>query len=122
MFKVIFATGEQIYKAAVAGALRGYNRSTDDHGKYAQLLEQHYKDMLNDAGNRVARRKIMKSTGNDWRRANLPLSIALVHKHIGGQECEEHARVFLTSNPTRVFDIPMNHWNEMSNQYMRMCN
>ena len=116
MFKVIFATGEQIYTAAVAGAKRGYNRSTDEHSKYAEVIDEHYNAMLSDVSNRAERRRIKKHTGNDWRKAYLPLSMALVHKHICGQECEEHARVFLTSNPARVFDIPMNHWNEMSKQ------
>jgi hypothetical protein len=116
MFKVIFATGEQIYSAAVAGAMRGYNRSTDEHSKYAEVLEEHYKAMLSEVRNRRERRNIKRNTRNDWRRAYLPLSMALVHKHIGGKECEEHARVFLTSNPARVFDIPMQNWKEMSVQ------
>jgi hypothetical protein len=120
MFKVIFATGEQIYTAAVAGAKRGYNRSTDEYSKYAEVLDEHYKAMLGDVSNRAERRRIKKHTGKDWRKAYLPLSMALVHRHIGGQECEEHARVFLTSNPARVFDIPMNHWNEMNKQSERL--
>ena len=114
MSKVIFATGEQIYTAAVAGAMRGYNRSTDEHSKYEQVIDEHYKAMLSDVQNRSERRRIQKHTGNNWRKAYLPLSMALVHKHIGGQPCEEHARVYLTSNPARVFDIPMNHWNVLS--------
>ena len=114
MSKVIFATGEQIYRAAVAGAERGYNRSTDEHSKYEEVIDEHYKAMLSDVGNRTQRRRIQKQTGNNWRKAYLPVSMALVHKHIGGQLCEEHVRVYLPSNPARVFDIPMNHWNEMT--------
>ena len=114
MSNVIFATGEQIYTAAVAGAERGYNRSTDEHSNYEKVIDEHYKAMLNDVSNRAERRRIQKHTGNNWRKAYLPLSMALVHKHIGGKECEEHARVYLTSNPARVFDIPMNHWNVLS--------
>lgn len=116
MCQVIFATGKQIYAAAVAGAIRGYNRTTDQHSLYAAALDEHYKAMLNDISDKADRREIEMQTQNDWRKAYLPLAIALVHKHIGGQECEEHARVFLTSNPARVFDIPMKHWNEMSKQ------
>jgi len=116
MDKTIFATGEQIYTAAVAGAERGYNRSTDQHSKYAELINEHYEEMTDAVSNKAARRRIRERTGNDWRKAYLPLSMALVHRHIGGELCEEHARVFLTSNPARVFDIPMNHWNEMRRQ------
>lgn len=114
MSKVIFATGEQIYSAAIAGAMRGYNRSTDKHSTYEEVIEEHYKAMLSDVVNRSERRRIQKQTGNNWRKAYLPLSMALVHKHIGGQLCEEHARVYLTSNPARVFDIPLHQWNEMT--------
>lgn len=114
MSKVIFATGEQIYSAAIAGAMRGYNRSTDKHSTYEEVIEEHYKAMLSDVVNRSERRRIQKQTGNNWRKAYLPLSMALVHKHIGGQLCEEHARVYLTSNPARVFDIPLQQWNEMT--------
>jgi hypothetical protein len=114
MSKVIYATGEQIYTAAVAGAVRGYNRSTDEHSKYEEVIDEHYKAMLSDVQNRSQRRRIQKHTGNNWRKAYLPLSMALVHKHIGGQPCEEHARVYLPSNPARVFDIPLDKWNEMA--------
>ena len=116
MSKVIFATGEQIYSAAIAGALRGYNRSTDKHSTYEKVITEHYKAMLSDVVNRSERRRIQRHTGNNWRKAYLPLSMALVHNHIGGQLCEEHARVYLTSNPARMFDIPMDHWNVMSQQ------
>jgi len=114
MSKVIFATGEQIYSAAIAGAIRGYNRSTDKHSTYEEVIEEHYKAMLSDVVNRSERRRIQKQTGNNWRKAYLPLSMALVHNHIGGELCEEHARVYLTSNPARVFDIPLHQWEEMT--------
>jgi hypothetical protein len=113
MSEVIFATGEQIYKAAVAGAMRGYNRSTDDHQRYEQMIDEHYLTMLDDLGDEVIRSQIQENTDNNWRKANLPLSMALVHTHISGKPCEEHARVYLTSNPILVFDIPMSRWNEM---------
>jgi hypothetical protein len=116
MFEVIFATGEQIYTAAVAGAERGYNRSTDDYTKYAALLEQHYRAMLSEVGDRATKRRIQKQTSNSWRKAYLPLSLALVHTHIAFQPSEAHARVFLTSNPSTVFDIPMDYWDEMREQ------
>jgi len=113
MSNTIFATGEKIYQAAIAGASRGYNRSTDDYRKYERALCEHYREMLKTVGNRATRRGIQKSTGNDWRRAYLPLSLALLHKHKGGLPCETHARVYLCSNPGAVFDIPMLHWEEM---------
>jgi hypothetical protein len=56
MSKVIYATGEQIYTVAVAGAVRGYKRSTDEHGKYEEVIDEHYKAMLSDVQNRSERR------------------------------------------------------------------
>ncbi len=113
MSNMIFTTGGKIYQAAIAGAAQGYNRSTDDHQEYERALCEHYQEMLKTVENRATRRGIQKSTGNDWRRAYLPLSLALLHKHKGGLPCETHARVYLCSNPGAVFDIPMLHWEEM---------
>jgi len=111
MSQIVFGTGLQIYQAAVAGAHIGYNRSTDDHSKYEKMLDRHYRLMLANVQNRAERREIRANTKNSWRKAYLPLALALVHRHIGGQPCEEHARVYLTSDPATVFDIPMFHWN-----------
>lgn len=120
MSEVIFATGEEIYAAAVAGAERGYNRSTDEHQTYERILGEHYETLLNNVSNIAERRRIQKRTGNDWRKAYLPLSMALVHQHVRGEPCEAHARVYLTSNRGRIFDIPMAHWEEMSQSSKRV--
>ena len=120
MSQLIYATGKQIYEAAVAGAKRGYNRSTDDYYSYEEIISEHYKAMLEGLKTRAQRRLVQKHTGNDWRKAYLPLSLALVHKHIGGQECEEHARVYLITNPFCVFDIPMSDWNAMSQNFKHL--
>jgi len=82
MSNVMFASDEQIYKAAVADAERGYNRSTDNHSKYEEVIEEHYKAMLSEVVNKSERRRIQKHTGNNWRKAYLPLSMALVNKHM----------------------------------------
>ena len=116
MFEVIFATGEQIYTAAIAGAERGYNRSTDDHVKYEAMIKRHYKLMLSKVVNRAERRRIKKNTGNNWRKAYLPLKLALIHCHIGGKPCEAHARIFLTTDLRTVFDIPMDYFEGMKEQ------
>ncbi len=116
MFQVIFCSGAQIYDAAVAGANAGYNRTTDEHGKYEELLAKHYEQLLEDVEDEAVRRNVKRTTGNSWRKASLPLALALVHTHKGGVICEEHARVFLTTSPASVFDIPMSNWKEMKKQ------
>jgi len=118
MYEFIFSTGQEIYNAGVAGAAIGYNRSTDNASKYAEIISEHYQAMLADVINPADRRRIQKQTGNDWRKASLPLQLALVHKHIAGKPCAEHARVFLTTRPDRVFDIPMAHWSAMYEKHV----
>jgi len=103
MSQIIFGTGLQIYQAAVTGAHIGYNRSTDVHSKYEKMLDRHYRLMLANVDNRAERREIRAITKNSWRKTYLPLALALVHRHIGGQRCEEHARVYLTSDPSQCF-------------------
>ncbi len=116
MSNSVFVTGQTIYAAAVAGAVRGYNRSTDDHSKYAQMIKAHYEAMTASVVNRAVRRRIRQCTNKNWQQAYLPVQLALVHSHILGQRCEEHARVYLTTNPTLVFDIPMEHWDSMQEE------
>jgi hypothetical protein len=120
MSNVVYATGKQIYNAAVAGANCGYNRSTDDHSKYSDLLNQYFKSFLSRITNEADRRKVIKKTRNDWRKAYLPLSLALVHKHKAGEPCEEHARVYMPLNASAIFDIPMAHWNAICTKSPRL--
>lgn len=112
MSNEVLATGSQIYAAAIAGAKRGYNRSTDEYIKYAQLLQKHYEAMLRTVVDKNERNNIIRNTGGNWRNAYLPLSLAMYHNHIGGKPCETHARVYLTTNPAAVFDIPLDDWQE----------
>ena len=113
MSNVVYATGQEIYDAAVAGARRGYNRSTDNYTYYVADLENHYAKVVASIENKEDRRRLLKSTRKDWRRAYLPVKLALVHHHIAGEPCEAHARVYLSTNPFTVFDIPMTHWQRM---------
>ena len=120
MSNVVYATGKQIFNAAVAGANCGYNRSTDDHNKYSDLLSQHFNVMLADITNRADRRNVLKKTRNDWKQAYLPISLAIVHNHKAGEICEEHARVYLPSNPSAAFDIPMTYWKAICKESARL--
>ena len=118
---MIFATGEQIYEAAIEGAKCGYNRTTNNYIHYEELISTEYEMLLSTLCNREERRTIRKQTRNNWRKAFLPLSLALVHKHIQGQPSEAHARVYLSSNPSTVFDIPMSRWVNMGRAYTAQC-
>jgi len=105
----VYVKGSEIYEAAVAGAKRKYNRSTDNYVAYEEALSEHYKKLLVDIDDRRARRSVERKTKGSWKQAYLPLSLAMVHKHIGGEQSEPHARVYL-STLAHVFDIPLEYW------------
>ena len=109
----IYCKGSDIYNAAVAGAKRGYNRSTDDYGNYATVIGGCYSELLADIDDAVVRQQVIRNTNGMWESATLPLCLALLHHHKGGKKCETHARVYLGTNPASVFDIPLSHWQRL---------
>lgn len=113
MNNTIFANGNDIYKAGIAGAKRGYNRGADDYSKYEDLLSGCYNEMLQDIGDEAVMAHVFETTKGMWQNAKLPLCLAMLHRHKGGKECEVHARVYLYTNPTAVFDIPLLHWQRL---------
>jgi hypothetical protein len=110
MLKTVLVKGSDIYESAVAGAKRGYNRSTDDNRKYKAMLRKHNESMLKTVEDVEERKRIIRHTGGNWRHTYLPLSLAMFHSHIGGEPAELHARVYLSEFPTSVFDIPLSYW------------
>ncbi len=115
MFKTAFAKGNQIYVAAVEGAKRGYNRSTDNYAVYEDAISDLYKSLLSSV-TRASRRSIERKTKGDWRNAYLPLTLMMEHKHIAGEPSEIHARVMLQGNKISFIDIPMDRWEQFASQ------
>ena len=89
---MVYVKGQDIFKAAVAGANLGYNRSTDHHEAYEVALKECFDHFLATSGNRKERRSVMRNTNNDWRNAYLPLCLALYHRHIAGKPTAVPAR------------------------------
>ena len=110
MSNIVVASGAQIYEAAIEGAKRKFNRSTDDYSVYESMLEKFYEIMLSDKNNKAACDRIRKRTKNNWRNANFPLSLLVFHKHRAFEPCETHVRVCLTSYDEKIFDIPLEYW------------
>ena len=110
MSSTVYAKGSDIYAAFIRGAERKYNRSTDDYKSYEAQLSKTYDYCLKLAGSRVQVRAIKRKTKGSWRNAYLPLNIALMHKHAGGQTVDVHARVYLGDAPSSVVDIPWADW------------
>ena len=121
MSNTVVASGQQIYDAAIEGAKRGYNRSTDDYTKYSSLISNFYNALLNSIRNKSERNRIRKNTNNDWRQAKFPLELAMFHDHIRGQLSETHARVYFADFPAKVFDIPLDHWQFFEYQSKRVA-
>ncbi len=115
MLKTAFAMGNEIYAAAVEGAKRGYNRSTDNYAAYEDALSDVYESYLSTAP-RSTRRAIERKTKGDWRNAYLPLSLMMEHKHIGSKPSETHARVMLQGKEVTLIDIPMDRWEQFESQ------
>ena len=113
MSSTVYAKGSDIYTAFIRGAERKYNRSTDDYKSYEAQLSESYDYLLNSVGNRDQIRAIKRKTKGSWRNAYLPINLALKHHHIAGIPVEEHARVYLESDPFNVIDIPMSEWEKL---------
>jgi hypothetical protein len=110
--QTIYCKATDIYNAAVAGAKRGYNRSSDDYSVYEDDLRETFDYCTSLINNEYLRNAVMKSTKGKWQNAKLPLSLVMLHKHKMGVACETHARVALP-NSTAVFDIPLTHWQRL---------
>jgi hypothetical protein len=110
MHSIIHAKGSDIYSAFVHGAEEGYNRSTDNYVEYEKCLAKSFSFWLETTGTPKQIRAIKRKTKGDWRNAYLPLAYAMTHHHKAGKKVEEHARVYLPSDPSTVVDIPMRDW------------
>ncbi len=122
MSEVIYAKGYEIYDAAVAGANLKFNRSTDNKKVYSDALKSHYKKLTSSIKDSALRKKVIKATNGEWYGAYLPLALALTHEHRALEKCEPHARVYLTTDPGMVFDIPMHSWNRMVTRNRELVN
>lgn len=105
----VFVKGQSIFNAAIAGAKRGYNRSTNDYSDYEKELQGEYQALLNAANDDEDRASVFRKTKGDWRNAYFALNLIMIHRHIGGEPSEPHARVYLHG---ASFDIPMDYWEE----------
>lgn len=65
MANIQSASGEQIYEAAIEGAKRKFNRSTDDYSVYEAMLHEFYELMLLDKNNKAACDRVRKRTKNN---------------------------------------------------------
>ncbi len=120
MNDTIFVNGKEIYKAAIAGAKEGFNRTTSDFKQYEAMLEASFRYWLKDAGPGYFM-QIMRSTKGDWRNSLLPLSFCKVHKHMADGSNTSHVRVYMADQPHAVFDIKMGDWDRLVSRHMKQA-
>lgn len=110
MFHPYFASGEHIYRAALAGAKRKYNRSFRDSKKCEDFLKTVYEHHI-ALSPQSEQRSLRKNTNSNWREAYLPVDFYAIHYHRAFQPCEPHMRLGMRTNgPHIFFDIPMEYW------------
>ncbi len=107
--KCTFATGADIYMAAVESAKQKYSRSTDDYSLYEQLLESVYEYQLSKMPPEK-QEETRDNTNNDWRQAYLPIYFLRKHSYISSKLTEPRARVVLKTPMNTLIDIPMRSW------------
>ncbi len=110
----IYAKGSDVYAAFINGAKRKYNRSSDDYTVYEARLTESFNQLIKAVTCREKQRAIIRKTKGHWKYAYMPLNLALLHHHQAGKLVETHARVYLTTDPHTVMDIPMEDWHRMS--------
>jgi len=116
---LIYTKGINIYNAAVAGAKRGYNYTTDDYTVYEAALQECFDDMLVGATT-AQRAEVMLNAKGDWRNANLPLTFLKLHKHVRDGGNEWHARVQIYNKAESVIDIKTSDWNKLEKASKRI--
>lgn len=120
MNDIIFVNGKEIYKAAIAGAKEGFNRTTSDFKQYEAMLETSFRYWLKDAGPGCFM-QIMRSTKGDWRNSLLPLCFCKAHKHMADGSNTSHVRVYMADQPHAVFDIKMGDWDRLVSRHMKQA-
>lgn len=119
--QVIFVKGRDIYKAAVAGAKRGYNRSNADYSVYEGVLKGCFDYHISTVDEPSVRLNIWRETHGSWRNAYLPVSFLVEHEHIAGERSEAHARIAVHSDTMKVIDVPMDSWHSLERN-AKVCN
>lgn len=104
---VFFVKGVDLWAAAISGAERGYNRTTDDYVVYKDIFKKYFeaccKKYVPDS---------IQSNLN-WKTAQLPVMFLMFHEHYYSAKIrEQHVRVMLPE--TRVIlDITTDAWNKL---------
>jgi hypothetical protein len=118
---LILTSGINIYNAAVAGAKRGYNYTTNDHAAYEAAIKESFDCAMSDLESHTYD-DVMEVTKGDWRNALLPLELLKMHKHVRANSGEWHVRVRIFNKNYSAIDIKLKDWNKLLKEYNAMSN
>jgi hypothetical protein len=112
MNNFIMVKGSEIYAAAIEGAKRGYNRTTDNCARYEEKLQFEFDSLFNYTNDEALKKRVLNNTKGNWRNAYLPLHFLMYHSFIKMRESEQHVRVMLNESK-EIFDITMEDWERL---------
>lgn len=103
----LMAKGSSLLAAAISGAERSYNRSTDDYDVYEDIFKEHFQACCKKYAPE------MLLTNIDWKSGKQPVIFLMFHKHyISRDSHEDHVRVMLPETEV-VLDISTDAWNRL---------
>ena len=103
MEDILFCSGKSIFEAAVSGAKRGYNRTTNNYAQYSYLLQCQFDELARNVVDTEERNAINTATHNSALSAILPINFICKHYYKAGKRCEEHVRLAVTVKGAHVY-------------------
>lgn len=103
----VMVKGIDLWAAAISGAERGYNRSTDDFEIYKDIFKEHFKACCEKYAPEMLSKNI------NWKSAMLPVTFVMFHEHYySAEHREQHVRLLL-SETNVVLDITTDAWHKL---------
>jgi hypothetical protein len=103
---VVLVKGVDLWAAAISGAERGYNRTTDDYEVYKDMFKEHFEACCKKYAPDLVK------TNLNWKSAQMPVMFLMFHEHYHSAEIrEQHVRVMLPEI-NAILDITTDSWNK----------
>lgn len=104
---VVLVKGVDLWAAAISGAERGYNRTTDDYEVYKDMFKEHFEACCKKYAPDLVK------TNLNWKSAQMPVMFLMFHEHYHSAEIrEQHVRVMLPET-NAILDITTDSWNKL---------
>ena len=80
---LVMVKGVDLWAAAISGAERGYNRTTDDYEEYKNIFKDHFEACCKKYAPDLVKTKM------NWKTAMLPVMFLMFHEHYVPEEERE---------------------------------